>query len=450
MIVKIWPRIQKIAKSNSLSARTAQSSVWIAAGFAVQRGLQFLSNLILTRLLYPEAFGIMSLATVFLVGLAMFSDIGIKPSIIRDPRSRELEFLNTAWTIQVIRGFGLFCAGCLLAYPVSIIYGEPILLPLLITISSTAAISGFHNIKFATAERDLQFFMPNLVTILGQIIGVVALVALSWAWQSVWALVAGNIITSIATVALGHCFMRGHRHQFRFDNESAQSIVKFGRWIMLSTIVTFVGGEGLRALQAGMLTLAEFGILSIANTIATIATDLPAKITSGIGMPAIAEAHRSSPARMIQVLTQMRRRVLITTIPLAIISALVSGPLIDLLYDDRYRDAARFAPLLILSYTIAVFFSIYCTTLLVIGTSKLYLAVMSFIAISRIAGIILGFKFFDISGMIIGIGISNLITLILLGISPFFRKYNFVLSDLVAVMMMVSPIAAFIILYPGF
>ncbi len=46
-------------------------------GVGGQQFLRLASNLILTRLMFPEAFGLMALIQTFMVGLQMFSDIGI-------------------------------------------------------------------------------------------------------------------------------------------------------------------------------------------------------------------------------------------------------------------------------------------------------------------------------------------------------------------------------------
>ena len=62
----------------------------------------------LTRLLFPEAFGLMALIQTFMIGLAMFSDLGIGPAIIQSDRGEDPDFLNTAWVMQILRGICLW------------------------------------------------------------------------------------------------------------------------------------------------------------------------------------------------------------------------------------------------------------------------------------------------------------------------------------------------------
>jgi len=418
MIVRILARIGNLKQSRSLSSRVIQSSVWVVVGVAGQRGLQFVSNLILTRLLFPEAFGIMALATVFLVGLAMFSDIGLRPAIISDPRSRDPDFLNTAWTIQILRGLALFATGSILAYPVSLVYAEPVLFPLLVVMSLTAAISGLQTVGLATSERDLDFFKPTIISLSGQIISILTMAALAWYWRSVWALAVGNVIGTAATVAVGHWVLRGHSHQLNFNRNLAFSILRFGRWIFLSTVVTFVGGEGLRAVQARLLTFSEFGVLSIAYTIAVIATDLPTKLTGAIGLPALSEAYKDGHDRLASVLTNLRWRVVGLTMPAAVLAAACSAPLIALLYDPRYHGAGDYAALLILSNAVAVVFSGYLTATLALGQGKEYLFATSFISAARMVGTIAGFQIAGVMGMIAGILVANVASIFYFWASP--------------------------------
>src|SRR5690606_2290529 len=92
----------------SLKARALMGSGWVGGGYIAVQGLRFVSMMVLTYLLAPDVFGVMTMINVFLQGLEMFSDIGIGPSIIHSKRGEKSEFLNTAWTMQVIRGFVLW------------------------------------------------------------------------------------------------------------------------------------------------------------------------------------------------------------------------------------------------------------------------------------------------------------------------------------------------------
>jgi O-antigen/teichoic acid export membrane protein len=423
MIAKLKTSLAAMRHPRSLGERAIQSSVWITGGFVLQRALQFGSNLILTRLLFPEAFGTMALATVFLVGLAMFSDIGLKPAVIRDPRGDDPDFLNTAWTLQVIRGLGLFVVGCLLAYPVSLIYGQPILFPLLMALSLTVAISGFQTIGLVTAERKLDFLRPTVIAVAGQIIGIIALVALAYYWRSVWALAVGNIIGSLATLAIGHLIIREHRHRFTFEKDAARSITNFGKWIFVSTIVTFVGGEGLRAIQAGLITPAEFGVLSIAYTIAAIAVELPSKLTGSIGLSALSEVYRTSPEQMTEVLHRFRKRVIAASLIISATIVFISDPLVKILYDQRYHSAGQFVSIITLSNSIPIIFSGYFSALLAMGRPQSGLFFNLILTFLRISGCLIGFCASGITGMIIGVGIANTLVLFLFLIH-FKLKFN--------------------------
>ena len=85
-----------------------------------------------------------------------------------------------------------------------------------------------------------------------------------------------------------------------------------------------MGGEGLRAIQAGLITPAEFGVLAIAYTVAAIAVELPLKLTGSVGLPALSESGRADPERTVLVLYKLRQRVLIVSVGIAAVIALAS------------------------------------------------------------------------------------------------------------------------------
>src|SRR4030081_2887241 len=88
----------------SLNHRVLNAGMWSLAGFALSLIIRLGSNLLMTRLLVPEMFGVMAIASTVMVGLAMFSDLGLKENIVQSTRGNEPTYLNTAWVIQILRG----------------------------------------------------------------------------------------------------------------------------------------------------------------------------------------------------------------------------------------------------------------------------------------------------------------------------------------------------------
>jgi hypothetical protein len=111
--------VSKTPRPSSAKQTARRGSLWTLGGYGVSQVIRLASSLILARLLFPEAFGLMALVNVFMQGLEMLSDLGIGPGIIQNKRGAEPKFLRTAWTLQIIRGFVLWGITLLLARPVA-------------------------------------------------------------------------------------------------------------------------------------------------------------------------------------------------------------------------------------------------------------------------------------------------------------------------------------------
>jgi hypothetical protein len=129
--------------AKSLRRRAVHSSLWTIGGYGFAQAMRFIANLILTRLLFPEDFGMMALVNCVLQGMIMFSDIGIGPAIIQHAHDYDEHFHNTAWTMQIMRGIFMWLGATVLAWPVAAVYGLPELVPVLCVTAATGLISGF-------------------------------------------------------------------------------------------------------------------------------------------------------------------------------------------------------------------------------------------------------------------------------------------------------------------
>ena len=148
------------APTTRLSHRAIWGTLWTVFGFGFNQGIRLASSLVVTRLLAPDAFGMMALVVVFLIGVELLSDVGLRGSVIHHERGDCPDFLDTVWTIQVIRGFALWLVCVAIAYPVSIFYQTPELAQLLPVAALTAVIRGFASTHIYTVNRHLS---PPLV-----------------------------------------------------------------------------------------------------------------------------------------------------------------------------------------------------------------------------------------------------------------------------------------------
>ena len=186
---------------SSLKRRVVTGTLWTIFGYGASQVIRLGSSLIMTRLLFPKAYGIMSLVYVVMQGLKMFSDIGIKPALIQHNRGEDPVFINTAWTIQVIRGFGLWLCASILAWPASLWFHEPMLIWCIPVASFSAAISGFNATSLALLNRKLILGRQTLLDLIEQIFTTCVTIALAYYWPSVWALVGGGLVGGVPRAA---------------------------------------------------------------------------------------------------------------------------------------------------------------------------------------------------------------------------------------------------------
>lgn len=415
---------------SSLRSRAVHSGAWIGAGFAVQKVLQLGSNLVLTRLLFPEAFGLMALANVILIGLTMFSDIGIKPAIIQSTRGEDEAFLNTAWSMQIVRGFVIWIGAAVLAYPASLIYGQPQLFPLIAVLGGTAGISGFASISLASSERRLMIGRVTIIQVISQFITLIITILMAWKTQSFWALAYGAVIGSAANTLLSYMVIPTHKHRFVFEADAFVSLFRFGRWIFVSTLITYLGGQGLRAIQGAYVSPTELGILAIAQTLAWIPGDITAQIMNVVGFSALSEIRRRGHNEMVSALKSMRLKVVYASLPIFIGLSLGSGIIINIMYDQRYEQAGSYLAIIALTGAISVITMGYQSALMAMGKVRLHTLVLTVAMVGRICGLAIGFYLYQVPGMLIGIGIGGLAGYIIAAISAKRLGFYFVTNDI--------------------
>ncbi|MGB3515862.1 MAG: oligosaccharide flippase family protein [Elainellaceae cyanobacterium] len=391
------------AAKPSLKARAIRGSMWTLGGYGANQVLRFASNLVLTRLLFPEAFGLMSLVQIFLQGLEMFSDIGIKPSIIHDKRGDDPAFLNTAWTIQAGRGVGLWLLSCAIAFPASQFYREPMLTQLLPVVGLTALISGFTSTKLPTANRNLRLGLVTSLELTSYVVGLMVMVFCAWRYESVWALVAGGLVDSLVRMTLSHVMLPGISNRFHWEPEAFKSLYRFGRWIFISTALTFLAGQGDRLILGRLLDVRFLGVYTIAVTLARFPRQAISQVIDRVLFPSYAELIRDRPERVYTNLRKSRLTLIGIGWGISLTFILFGPAIINTLYDERYADAGWIIQIISLGSLIGVVGGTYDGILMAKGKTFL----VSFLLVVQIsvqlAAMVIGYQLNGQPGVVWGL-----------------------------------------------
>jgi len=347
-----------------------RGSQFVIVGQVVSHGLRLLSNVVLARLLFPEAFGLMALVAVFMQGLQMFSDVGIQSSIVQSPRGEDPAFLDTAWTIQILRGLLLWACACALAWPFATAYREPQLLLLIPVAAMSAVMSGFEATALHTASRNLKVGTLTLLDLITQTTSIVVTVAIAAQASSVWALVIGGLASNSLRVVLSHTWIAERRNRFRLERDACASLLSFGKWIFVSTALTFLVGQGDKLVLARLIPLDVLGVYAIASTLATLPAEVMSRFVGTVVFPAYCRSLEPRDKFAERFASMRTPLVSLGLLGISVI-CIVAPVLVEVLYDSRYREAKWMIQALLIGITFRILENINGAALLAMGNSRL-------------------------------------------------------------------------------
>ncbi len=382
-----------------------KGTIWTFASYGINQVLRLGTNLILTRLLIPEIFGLSALITTFMIGLEMFSDLGIGASIIQNDRGEDPVFLNTAWTIQVLRGIALWLCSCLGSWPFARFYGEPQLGWLITVAGLSALIAGFNSTGIFTAKRRLRLERLSLVEIGAKITSVAAIIAWALVSPTIWAIVTGGLVGRFILMLGSHVWLSEVTHKFTWDKNSARSLAKFGRWIFISTVLGFLAQHIDKLILGKFLSLKELGLYSIASMIAISLWQLFSKTSQQVLFPLFSKLKELPPNELRKKVVKLRIRLMTIFLPPLLILVIFGQDLITLLLDPRYQEAGW-----ILQTLSAGMIILLGTALgpiaLAFGDSYLFMKLMSARVFLLLVSMTIGGILYGTRGVIVGVASS--------------------------------------------
>ncbi len=181
--------------------RTVRGLGWAAFSQFGRHGLQLGSVVVLARLLSPQDFGVMSLATVVTGFIALFRDMGTGAALIqRDAVNTAL--VSSLFSLNALLGTmaGLLAAAA--APFAASFFHAPDLQPVMRALAVSVAVAGLGVVPQAVMERDGRFDTLARIELVSMATGVTVAIAMAYRGYGIWSLVGQTLVTTLLGTAL--------------------------------------------------------------------------------------------------------------------------------------------------------------------------------------------------------------------------------------------------------
>lgn len=324
----------KLSKSEeSLAKKVARGGFWIFALRAGERSLGLIRIIIVARLLSPNDFGLLGIALLTISILEAFSDTGFQAALVQ--RNEKIaSYLDTAWTISVIRGSILFVTIFLLAPYVGYFFDRPDASFIIKVMGVTILLRSFSNIGIVYFQKELQFNKLFIYKLSYNLVEFIVTVLAAFILKNVWALVLGSLAGGVGGLFASYLF-HSYRPRFDLNFEKAKKLFGFGKWMFGSSILVFLITQGDDVFVGKVLGLTMLGLYQMAYRISNIPTTEISRLIHQLAFPAYSKMQDNLP-RLREAYLEVLQITTFLCFPLAGLIFITAPDLTQILLGEKW------------------------------------------------------------------------------------------------------------------
>ena len=273
----------------SLNLKVRSGLIWSLAGVFSGRFLQFIGDIILSRILAPEDFGLIAIALAVLAISEMLTETGFNSALIQKQEDIS-NHLNTAWSMEILKSLCLFILLILFAQPLSKFYNEARAYNLFLAISLLFILRGFRNVGIVYFRKNIEMHKQMLIDIIPFIFQLIFIIPSAIYFQNVWAIMIGIYIRRIVELALSY-ILHPYRPKFIIEKDALSELFNFGKWIFFISIIGAVRKNFTPLFIGRVFDMDILGYFNRAELFSTLLFTILVQIVWQVGYPAISIIH---------------------------------------------------------------------------------------------------------------------------------------------------------------
>ena len=348
-------------QSSIINQKTARATRWSTITEIVSKLVSPIVNMILARLLTPEAFGVVATVTMVTSFTEIFADAGFQKYLVQHDFKDDDDLTNSTnvafWTNLTI---SLVLWGIICGFSESIagLVGNAGLGNVIIIAALSLPLTGLSSIQMARFKRDFNFkslFFVRLVSISAPFF---VTLPIAFATRSYWALICGTLATNLLNAIFLSIFSKW-KPRFYFNFAKLKEMFSYSWWILLESITTWLSSN-IGTFIVG-LVLSDY-YLGLYKTSMTTVNQITTLITAATSMPLFAALSRLKDDKENLFLTyrQYVQAIALLVVPLGVGIWLYRDFVTFVLLGEQWTEAADFVGLWGLTSSISLVLGTYC------------------------------------------------------------------------------------------
>jgi lipopolysaccharide exporter len=321
-----------------LRAKVVRGGTWLGAGSAAEQAARFARNMILTRILAPNAFGAMAIVMSCSSIIGTLTDVGQRAAVIQNPRGREKAYLNAGWWMGMGRAVCMYGIIFVAAPFVGHFYGNAELCGLLRVALLGTLFEGAMSPRSILPEKEMRFGRWMVISNGGAICGVITTVILSFYIRDVWALAIGACSENFFRCVLSYMLCPG-LPSLGWDRRVVRDLYKFSRAVVGLSFLNLIFSRTDIFVMGKLYSTTTLGLYTMGVMLVQTPSSFLTKMMGQILFPSFAHV-QDDKERINRILIETTSWLILFGLPGVVAIYLCAHSLLTVIYGARYVAAA--------------------------------------------------------------------------------------------------------------
>jgi lipopolysaccharide exporter len=323
---------------DGLRAKVMRGGTWLGAGSAAEQAARFARNMILTRILAPNAFGAMAIVMSCSSIIGTLTDVGQRAAVIQNPRGREKAYLNAGWWMGMGRAVCMYGIIFVAAPFVGHFYGNAELCGLLRVALLSTLFEGAMSPRSILPEKEMRFGRWMVISNGGAICGVITTVILSFYIRDVWALAIGACSENFFRCVLSYMLCPG-LPSLGWDRRVVRDLYKFSRAVVGLSFLNLIFSRTDIFVMGKLYSTTTLGLYTMGVMLVQTPSSFLTKMMGQILFPSFAHV-QDDKERINRILIETTSWLILFGLPGVVAIYLCAHSLLTVIYGARYVAAA--------------------------------------------------------------------------------------------------------------